>query len=189
MKLVILDRDGVINFDSPDYIKSPGEWRPVPGSLEAIALLAQNGWRVVVATNQSGIGRGIYADKDCREFNDWLKNDVGEAGVVFQGFYYCPHHPTQGMGKLKKDCDCRKPKPGLIFQAESAHGPFDFGNSWAIGDKPRDLEMAKKASDKIRTILVPKNFGVAAEESIAQAEFADYQASDFLEAVNIIMRV
>jgi len=183
-----LDRDGTLNLDT-GYTYNHHDYKLLPGVKEGLKRLVEAGYELFVLTNQSGIGRGIYADKDCRKFNDWLSNDLGEAGVVFQGFYYCPHHPTQGMGKLKKDCDCRKPKPGLIFQAESAHGPFDFGNSWAIGDKPRDLEMAKKASDKIRTILVPKNFGVAAEESIAPAGFADYQASDFLEAVNIIMRV
>jgi D-glycero-D-manno-heptose 1,7-bisphosphate phosphatase len=130
--LVILDRDGVINQDSDDYIKTLDEWIPIPGSVEAIARLSQHGFTVTVATNQSGIGRGIIDLDNLEAMHERLYELVESAGGKIAGIFYCPHHPDD-------DCDCRKPKPGLISAIETEFGQSALG-AWMIGDAQRDLE-------------------------------------------------
>ena len=135
--MVLLDRDGVINFDSPDYIKTPEEWHPIPGALEAIAHLQQH-WPVAVCTNQAGVGRGLFSIDalyaiHCR-FNEALQS-VGGAPVPI---YFCPHHPDA-------NCECRKPNPGLLNQAISAHSQQAIGVMY-VGDSEKDLLAAERAN-------------------------------------------
>jgi D-glycero-D-manno-heptose 1,7-bisphosphate phosphatase len=132
MPVVILDRDGVINEDSDAYIKSVDEWIPIPGSIEAISKLYKAGFTIVVATNQSGLGRQLFKLDDLEAMHNKLNTLVENAGGKIAGIYYCPHHPEDG-------CACRKPKAGLIEAMErelnvSAQGAF------FIGDSMRDLE-------------------------------------------------
>ena len=132
--LVILDRDGVINQDSPDFIKSPGEFIPLPGSLQAIASLSQAGFEVVIASNQSGVGRGLFSLATLERIHRKLRAEVEAKGGAIAGIYYCPHKPDDG-------CDCRKPKPGLLEQiAKVYHRNLD--GVPVIGDSLRDLEAA-----------------------------------------------
>src|SRR6266850_8473749 len=109
MKLVILDRDGTINHDSDDYIKSPAEWRPIKGSLEAIARLTQAGYRVVVATNQSGIARGLFTTRMLFAIHDALQRAASQVGGRVDAFFFCPHAADAG-------CECRKPQPGMLLE-------------------------------------------------------------------------
>ena len=134
MKLVILDRDGVINHDSPAYIKSPEEWKPIPGSLEAIALLSQAGYRVLVATNQSGVGRGLFEMATLNAIHDKMHRALGLAGGRIDGIFYCPHAQDAG-------CNCRKPKPGLLEEIAHRFGVSLDGVPF-IGDSLRDLQAA-----------------------------------------------
>ena len=134
MKLVILDRDGVINHDSASYIKSPAEWKPIPGSLEAIALLNQAGYRVLVATNQSGIGRGLFDMATLNAIHDKMHRALGLAGGRIDGIFYCPHAQDAG-------CNCRKPKPGLLEEIGRRFGVSLEGVPF-IGDSLRDIEAA-----------------------------------------------
>jgi D-glycero-D-manno-heptose 1,7-bisphosphate phosphatase len=133
-KLVLLDRDGVINVDSDDYIKSPDEWRPLPGSLEAIARLNAHGFEIVVVSNQSGIGRGLFSEATLAAIHSKMRAAIERAGGALLGIYYCPHRPDEG-------CRCRKPAPGLLERIE-----IDFGcsleNTPFIGDKRSDVEAA-----------------------------------------------
>lgn len=132
--LVILDRDGVINEDSDEYIKTPDEWIPIPGSLEAIAKLNQAGHQVVVATNQSGIARGLYTEAELGEIHQKMKAMLQQVGGHLDGIFYCPHHPDE-------HCDCRKPKPGLLRQiADQFH--TDFKDALLVGDAKRDIDCA-----------------------------------------------
>ena len=135
MKLLILDRDGVINFDSDAYIKSVEEWIPLPGSIEAIAQLSKAGWTVAVATNQSGIARGYYDVATLEAMHERLRSLVagqgGELGLVV----YCPHGPDEG-------CACRKPKPGML-QTIAAHYGTDLAECWFVGDSLGDLQAAQ----------------------------------------------
>src|SRR5258706_6281977 len=134
VKLIILDRDGVINRDSEQFIKSPDEWRPIPGSLEAIARLNQDGYRVVVATNQSGIGRGLLDMAALNAIHDKMHKALGHAGGRIDAVFYCPHAQDA-------NCNCRKPKAGLLqdiahrFNTELTDVP-------CIGDSLRDLQAA-----------------------------------------------
>lgn len=137
MKLIILDRDGVINFDSKYYIKSPDEWLPIPGSLEAIAALNHGGYTVVVATNQSGVGRGLYDLQTLHAIHEKMCEAVQAAGGKIAGIFYCPHTPDEF-------CFCRKPEPGLFDQIRDALHT-DLTGIWAVGDSLRDLQAAEKA--------------------------------------------
>ncbi|MBL8445948.1 MAG: D-glycero-beta-D-manno-heptose 1,7-bisphosphate 7-phosphatase [Zoogloeaceae bacterium] len=132
MKLIVLDRDGVINYDSDQFIKSPEEWKPIPGSLEAIARLNQWGWRVVVASNQSGIGRGLFGMDTLNAIHDKMVKAIGQAGGRLDAIFFCPH-------AADSPCDCRKPKPGL-FRQISERFNVDLAGMPAVGDSLRDLQ-------------------------------------------------
>lgn len=134
-RLVILDRDGVINQDSDDFIKSPEEFVPLPGSLEAIARLNAAGYRVAVATNQSGIGRGLFDQTTFSAIHQKLVTLLAEVGGRLDALAFCPHTPDDG-------CDCRKPKPGLLQQI-SQELQTGLTGVPVIGDSLRDLESAQ----------------------------------------------
>ncbi len=137
MRLVILDRDGVINEDSDDYIKSPAEWRPLPGSLEAIARLNRNGYRVVVATNQSGIARGLFDLPTLTAIHEKMHRALVEQGGLIEAVFFCPHGPDD-------ECACRKPRPGLLLDiAERLQ--IRLAGVPAIGDSLRDVQAARAA--------------------------------------------
>ncbi|RPJ46029.1 MAG: D-glycero-beta-D-manno-heptose 1,7-bisphosphate 7-phosphatase [Betaproteobacteria bacterium] len=144
MKLVILDRDGVINHDSASYIKSPDEWKPIAGSLEAIAVLNQAGYRVLVATNQSGIGRGLFDMATLNAIHDKMHRALGLVGGRIDGIFYCPHAQDDG-------CNCRKPKTGL-FEEIAHRFSVSLEGVPVIGDALRDLQAA--ASVGAQPILV-----------------------------------
>ena len=144
MKLIILDRDGVINHDSDRFIKTPEEWLPIPGSLEAIATLTQADFRVVVATNQSGIGRGLFDMSMLNMIHEKMHRAVHQAGGRIDAIFYCPH-------AADSTCECRKPRPGMMKEiANRFHTSLD--GVPAVGDSLRDLEAA--ASVGARPILV-----------------------------------
>lgn len=134
MKLIILDRDGVINHDSDDYIKTPAEWIPIDGSVEAIARLHKSGWTVAVATNQSGLARGYYDRATLDAMHDKLRTLLSEYQAEIGLIAYCPHGPED-------DCQCRKPKTGLLEQI-SQHYQQPLAGTWFVGDSLRDLQAA-----------------------------------------------
>lgn len=130
-KWIVLDRDGVINHDSDEFIKSPAEFVPIPGSLEAIARLNRAGYKVAVATNQSGVARGLYDLATLEAIHARLTTLLAGVGGELAGIFYCPHGPEDG-------CDCRKPKPGLMHQIAKAFG-IDLNGVPVVGDSLRDL--------------------------------------------------
>jgi D-glycero-D-manno-heptose 1,7-bisphosphate phosphatase len=134
VKLIILDRDGVINYDSDQFIKSPDEWRPIPGSLEAIARLNHAGFRVVVATNQSGLGRGLFDMATLIAINDKMHKALAQLGGRIDAVFYCPHTADSA-------CDCRKPKPGMLIEIGNRFGAELTGVP-CVGDSVRDLQAA-----------------------------------------------
>ena len=131
VKLLILDRDGVINFDSDHFIKSPAEWKPIPGSIEAIARLNQNGFRVVVATNQSGIGRGLFDMATLNAINDKMMEQVFRVGGRIDAIFFCPCTAEQ-------NCHCRKPDTGM-FEEIAVRYQMGLNGVPSIGDSQRDL--------------------------------------------------
>lgn len=134
MKLLILDRDGVINQDSDAYIRSVQEWHPIPGAIAAIARLSLAGWTVAVATNQSGIARGYYDLAALQAMHQRLQQLVAEQGGELGLIVHCPHGPDEG-------CDCRKPKPGMLHSI-AAHYGVPLAGVWFVGDSRGDLEAA-----------------------------------------------
>ena len=155
LRLVILDRDGVINVDSDDFIKTPAEWQPIAGSLQAIASLCRHGFTVVVATNQSGVGRGLFSQDTLRAIHEKMLSNVTAAGGQLDNIYVCPHQPDAG-------CDCRKPAAGLFEQIQRDYQCSLQGVA-AIGDSARDLQAA--AAVKARPILVLTGKGESTQAS------------------------
>lgn len=135
MELILLDRDGVINEDSDDYIKSPEEWHPIPGSIQAIARLNHAGYRVIIVTNQSGVGRGLFDIDTLGKIHQKMCQQLEDAGATVESIFYCPHTPED-------NCECRKPKPGMFLDIEQRLGKSLKG-VYAVGDSLRDLQAAQ----------------------------------------------
>ncbi|WP_280552604.1 D-glycero-beta-D-manno-heptose 1,7-bisphosphate 7-phosphatase [Halomonas sp. 25-S5] len=154
-RLVILDRDGVINQDSDEYVKSLEEWIPYPAAIEAIARLSRAGWTVAVATNQSGIARGYYDVEMLEAIHDRLRELVREAGGEIAHIAHCPHGPDDG-------CGCRKPLPGLLEEVREALSMEDLSGSWMVGDSLRDLQAGEPLG--CRPVLVRTGKGRRTEE-------------------------
>lgn len=171
MKLVILDRDGVINFDSDQFIKSPAEWKPIPGSLEAIARLNQAGYRVVVATNQSGVGRALFDMDTLNAIHDKMHKTVAAAGGRIDAVFYCPHAADAG-------CDCRKPKPGM-FERIAACYNADLAGVPAVGDSLRDLQAAVATGARPMLVLTGKGEKTRQDPALPEGTliFADLAAA------------
>ena len=148
MKLVILDRDGVINQDSDAYIKSPEEWIPIPGSLDAIARLNHAGYYVAVATNQSGLARGLFDIDTLNAIHQKMLDELAKIGGHIDSFFFCPHGPDD-------DCDCRKPRPGLLHQI-SDRMDADLAGVPVIGDSLRDLQAADSVDASPILVLTGK---------------------------------
>lgn len=176
LKLIILDRDGVINVDSPDYIKSPDEFHVIPGSLEAIAKLNKAGYKVAIATNQSGVGRGYYDLKTLEAIHKKMFDQMARTGAHIDALFYCPHKPDD-------NCDCRKPKPGLLLKI------FDTLNispqeSLMIGDSQRDVEAAQAAGAEGILVDTPEIPDLAYAVELILNLKTDFSAERFKKKAN-----
>lgn len=168
--IVILDRDGVINFDSDAYIKTPEEWQPIPGSLEAIARLCAAGFRVVVVSNQSGIGRGLLERETLDRIHEKMIAGVEAGGGQLAGIYFCPHTPDDG-------CDCRKPRTALLRQLKADLGLATLEGAPLIGDKLADLDLAAAAGARGMLVLTGKGADTARQAPIGTEIYADLAAA------------
>ena len=148
MKLIVLDRDGTINVDSDQFVKSPSEWKPIHGSLEAIARLTQAGWRVVVATNQSVLARGLFGIATLHAIHEAMHRAVAHAGGRIDAIFFCPHAADDA-------CECRKPKPGMLLEIAERMN-VDLAEVPAVGDSLRDLQAAAAAGAKPILVLTGK---------------------------------
>jgi len=141
---VFLDRDGVINVDH-GYVSTWEQFEFLPGVPEALRELQDAGYLLIVVSNQSGIGRGYYSEADVASLNQAIAQHLeSTVGVTLSGFYHCPHHPTEAEGEFRRQCDCRKPAPGMIRQAVLDHG-IDVKTSLLVGDKDSDIEAGRAA--------------------------------------------
>lgn len=145
LKLIMLDRDGVINEESEKYIKSPAEWHPIAGSLEAIAALSTHGYTLAVVTNQSGIARGLFKEKTLASIHEKMQHMVNSHGGKIDTILYCPHHPDD-------HCQCRKPLPGMFLKLEK-HYHQSLKNVPYIGDSFKDIVVARKLGMKPILVL------------------------------------
>ena len=167
--LVILDRDGVINaYEEGQYICRLADWIPLPGSVEAIAKLCRAGYRVAVATNQSGISRGYYDHAVVDQIHEHLQKLVSAAGGSISYFAVCPHHPDE-------QCHCRKPGTGLLLQIREHFGLENLNQSWMVGDSRKDLEAALSAGS--RPVLVGTGVGKSTLEGLRQAPLPNVELS------------
>lgn len=177
MKLVILDRDGVINFDSDSFIKGPTEWRPIPGSLEAIASLNHAGYHVVLATNQSGVGRGLFEVSTLNAIHDKMHRALAQIGGRIDAIFFCPHAADAG-------CNCRKPRSGLLDEIARRFN-VDLKGVPSVGDSLRDLEAA--AAVGAAPILVLTGKGRKTDEA-GGLPAGTRVFSDLADAVRSIVR-
>lgn len=160
MKLIVLDRDGVINIDSDQFIKSPDEWKPIPGSLEAIARLNESGWRVVVASNQSGVGRGLFDMDTLNAINEKMTKAIGQVGGRLDAIFFCPH-------SADSTCDCRKPRPGMFVQIAERFN-VDMKGVPVVGDSLRDLQAGVAVGCQPYLVLTGKGAKTQADPALPE---------------------
>jgi D-glycero-D-manno-heptose 1,7-bisphosphate phosphatase len=143
IEAVLLDRDGVLNVDY-HYVCTPERFEWMPDAPEAVRWLNEQGILVLIVTNQSGIGRGVFSQEDFDRFTDWMQAELAKRGAHIDAVYVCPHHPTEAQAPFRIDCDCRKPRPGLVLAALREHELTPDG-VLMIGDRRRDVEAAERA--------------------------------------------
>ena len=181
---VFLDRDGTLNIDS-GYIADPQELVLYPWAGQAIRLLNENGIKAIVVTNQSTVARGYCSEQMIDAIHDKLQQDLAKEGARLDAIYYCPHHPEIGESPYLKDCDCRKPRPGMLYKAEREH-QIDLTASYVIGDKTLDIQVARSVG--ARGALVLTGFG---RDSIHRFQGSalqpDLVCDNVLEAVRAVL--
>lgn len=179
IKTVFIDRDGVINHDSPDYIKSCDEFRFISGSREAFRLLNTNGLPAIIITNQSAVGRNMISREGLQAIFSKMKTGIEASGGAIRDIFFCPHHPDD-------KCECRKPKPGMILNAAQKY-TIDLSSSCMIGDSVKDILCAKNAGCRL-SILVRTGNGLSAEKELAGTRIEpDHIADNLLDAVTWII--
>ena len=150
-RAAFLDRDGVINIDR-GYVVRPEEFEFVDGVFEGASTLQRLGFALVIVSNQSGIGRGLYSEADLDVLNRWMLRQFEQRSIRIEGLFHCPHHPTEAIGRYRRDCDCRKPAPGMLLQAARELN-LDLQRSALFGDRASDLQAAANAGVPLRYLL------------------------------------
>ena len=182
-KAVFLDRDGTIVEDI-GYMSSPDQIKFIPGSIEAIKMLNEKDFKVIIITNQAGVARGITTEDMVQTIDKQIQKGVLNGGGIIDGIYYCPHHPEHGVYPYKQVCECRKPHTGLIKRAIHDHHIDDLAGSFMIGDKTTDVEAGKRAG--IRTVYVLTGHGKKEREQLK--EKPAHIADNLLAAVNWLLK-
>jgi D-glycero-D-manno-heptose 1,7-bisphosphate phosphatase len=181
---VFLDRDGVIN-EELGYLGDSDQLRLIPGAAEAIRKLNEAHLLTIAVTNQAGVARGYYPESKVTQVHEALNELLAQQGARIDRFYYCPHHPTEGIGRYRKDCDCRKPKPGMLYRAAEDLS-LNLGDCFLVGDKISDIQAGVSAGCK--TLLVLTGYGKIHQFQIeASGVQIDHIAPDLLRAVERIL--
>ncbi len=184
-RCVFLDRDGTIN-EEVNYLSRPDQLRLIAGAAEAIKGFAQAGLKVVVITNQAGVARGYFSEPALQQIHLELEKMLRAQDAHLDAIYYCPHHPTAGIGVYKIECNCRKPKPGLLEKAARELN-LDLRQAFIVGDKPADLKAGEAVG--CRTILVRTGYGLESEKELTGGKFQpDHIADNLLEASRWILQ-
>jgi D,D-heptose 1,7-bisphosphate phosphatase len=186
---IFLDRDGTIN-EEVGYLDSLDKFKIIPCAYEAIRLINESGMKAVVISNQAGVARGFFTEDFVKITHEHLQAALRQKGAYIDNFYYCPHHPTDGIDPYRKDCNCRKPAPGMLLQA--AHDlDIDLTRSYLVGDRFRDMEAANKVG--VKGVLVKTGYGQEllqddGPDKAAPENKPDFIAADILEAVRWILK-
>lgn len=183
---VFIDRDGTIS-EEVGYINHPTRFRLFPYAAEAIKILNQNGWLAIVTTNQAGVARGYFSEDMIGTVHAGMTRDLAREGASLDAIYYCAHHPTVGEPPYRLDCDCRKPKPGLISRAAQDF-EIDLPRSWMVGDRYSDVELARNAGVKSAFVLSGYGRGEWEHQREIWTQQPDLIAENLLAAVEIIVR-
>lgn len=178
LRVVFLDRDGVINHDSPDYIRRWSDVRFIPGSLSAVRMLNDAGFAVIVVTNQSAVHRGLISPVELDRIHRNMKRAAAAAGGCITDVFFCPHLPEEG-------CDCRKPRPGLIRRARNKY-PIDLEKSYMVGDRTTDIECARRAGCGGSVLVSAGN--TAAFPGVDEGPHPDMTVVNLAEAARWIIR-
>jgi D-glycero-D-manno-heptose 1,7-bisphosphate phosphatase len=181
---VFIDRDGTIS-EEVGYVNHPSRFRLFPYSSEAVRILNNNGWLAILITNQAGVARGYFSEDVIVKVHDQLKQDLENAQL--DAIYYCAHHPTVGEPPYRFDCDCRKPKPGLIDRAAKEF-EIDLGASWMVGDRYGDVELARNAGLHSAFVLSGYGRGEYEYQSSGWKHQPDLICETLLEAVKMIIK-
>ncbi|MDQ5846566.1 MAG: HAD family hydrolase [Acidobacteriota bacterium] len=184
-RAVFIDRDGTIS-EEVGYINHPERFRLFPYAAAAIKQLNQNGWLAIVTTNQAGVARGYFAEDMIHAVHARMTNELEADGARLDGIYYCAHHPSVGDPPYRIDCDCRKPKPGLITRA-ARDFDIDLNNSWVVGDRYSDIELARNAGVKSALVLSGYGRGEWEHQRSSWTQQPDLVADDLLAAVHLIV--
>jgi D-glycero-D-manno-heptose 1,7-bisphosphate phosphatase len=184
-RAVFMDRDGTIS-EEIGYVNHPSRYRVFPYSAEAVRLLNEAGWLAILVTNQAGVARGYFTEDVITAVHNVLKHELSERGAELDAIYYCAHHPTVGEAPYRFDCDCRKPKPGLIERA-AAEFEIDLQQSWMIGDRYSDIELARNAGVHSAFVLSGYGRGEWEYQRAAWKHEPELVAEDLLEAVRKIV--
>jgi len=187
-RAIFLDRDGTIN-EEVGYIERLDRLVIIPAAFEAIRLINLNGFKAVVVTNQAGIAKGLFNEAFVMQTNERLQEFLRQKGAAIDAFYFCPHHPTEGVPPYRQVCDCRKPAPGLFYQA-ARDMDIDLAASFMVGDRYRDMEAAHRAG--VKGVLVKTGYGADVLENIGPDQETpeakpDHIAENILEAVHWIL--
>lgn len=188
-RAVFLDRDGTIN-EEVGYLDDLAKLKIIPAAFEAVRLINAAKMKSVVITNQAGIARGLFSEDFVKTANKYLHAEFLKKKALIDAFYYCPHHPTEGIGSYRKRCGCRKPAPGMLIQAAREMN-IDLTRSYIIGDRYNDMEAGKKAG--VKGILVKTGFGQSVlqddgPDKLTAYNQPDFIAADILEAVRWILK-
>ena len=178
-KVVFLDRDGVINRDSSEYVKTCEEFEFLPGSLDAMVCLTENGFSTIIITNQSGVNRNLIPQETLNDIHTKMRHAVIGSGGEIKDIFFCPHHPDE-------NCECRKPKPGMILEARKRYR-IDLSSACMVGDSAKDIMCARSAGCGA-AVLVKTGNGPDAEKILLERNIPpDYVAEDLLAAVEWII--
>ncbi len=181
-RAVFLDRDGVVIQEPPHYAYRPDQLKLIPRTIEAIKLLNKNNFKIIIVSNQSGVAHGYYLEKDVILFNQLIIEELEPYDAKIDAIYYCPHHPNGKKKKYRSNCDCRKPKPGMLKKAEKELD-IDLKKSFMIGDKKSDIDSGKEAGCK--TILVLTGYGI--EELNNNRIECDFISKDLYDSIKYIL--
>ncbi len=182
---VFMDRDGTIS-EEVGYVNHPSRYRVFPFSAEAVRLLNERGWLAILVTNQAGVARGYFTEDLIEEVHGLLRLELERRGARLDAIYYCAHHPTVGEAPYRSDCDCRKPKPGLIHRAASELG-IDLTRSWMIGDRYSDIVLAHNAGLRSAFVMTGYGRGEWEYQRSAWSQQPELVAENLLEAVEKIV--
>jgi D-glycero-D-manno-heptose 1,7-bisphosphate phosphatase len=184
-RAIFMDRDGTV-CEEMGYVNHLSRSRLLPRSLEAIRLANESGWLVVIATNQSGVARGLFAEELVQAVHRQLRERAEAAGARIDALYFCPHHPREGAPPWRADCDCRKPKPGMLERAAREHG-IDLARSWMVGDGFPDIEAGHAAGARVVQVLTGYGRGLVEHHQHEFRSRPEHTAEDLLDAVRFIV--